>query len=184
MKLKASSRKPSFFKLITDNIGGIGTFALLAGMFIFIFVSKCHYDNTTVEAYLSKYDFENARKAAQELSDGRSSMWDGHTTTYTYQDSDKAKTKFLIISQEAAYYIKNKQYEKALQTADEIFSLFSNYQHSPDPDKSYDDIVNKIINALIRDSDFDYAKKIVVSFKSSDERTNALEKIKQIETQK
>jgi hypothetical protein len=90
---------------------------------------------------------------------------------------------YLIIGKETAFYIQQKQYEKAIQVADEIFPLFAGYADTPDPDNAYDDIVSKVIDALIRDSNYEYAKKITVYFKSGDKRAIALEKINQIELQ-
>ena len=165
-----------FVVLIVVGVIGLTTYSFIK----YNFLDK----KTSVDACLSRYDFENARKAAQDLSDGPTSSWDGHITSHNFVESDKAKALFLIIGQEAAFYIQHKQYEKALQTADELYSLFSGYTATPNPDKAYDDIVNKIFTALIRDSNFDYAKKITVSFKSNEERIAALEKIKQIESQK
>jgi len=174
----------SLLDLIRDNSGFLSFAAIVIGMFAFIFAMKSCEQNTSVDAYLSKYDFEKARKAAQDLPDGPTSMWDGNVTNHNFEESDKAKALFLIIGQEAAFYIQQKQYEKALQAAGEIHSLFSGYEATPDPDQSYDDIVNKIVDGLIRDSNYDFAKKISVSFKSYQERESALERIKQSESQK
>ena len=183
IRTKDSNDNP-LLELIKDNLGCLGIWLFLFVMVGFLFLLKQCEQSTTVDTYLSKYNFEKARKAAQDLPDGPTSMWSGNVTNRNFEESDKAKALYLIIGQEAAFYIQNKQYEKALQTADELFSLFSEYQDTPDPDQAYDDIVSKIVNALIRETNYDYAKKITVSFKSDQEREAALERIKQIESQK
>ena len=98
--------------ILSDNSGWLSLLGLLAGLLIFIFSMKQCEENTSVEAYLSKYNFEKARKAAQKLSDGPTSAWDGHVTSHVFNESDKAKAMHLIISQECAYSIQQKQYEK------------------------------------------------------------------------
>lgn len=186
-KKKQSNRKKSSENLlilfIKSNSQWLSLVLLVLGMLVFSFSMKYCEQNTSVDAYLSRYNFEKARKAAQELPDGPTSSWDSHVTSHVFIESDKAKALLLIISQEVAYCIQQKQYEKAIQTANEIFALFSNYDLPPDANQTYDDILNKIVESLIRDSNYDYAKKITVSYKSDEARVNALEKIRQIETQ-
>ncbi len=136
---------------------------------------------TVVEEYTNNKMFDEAKKIAARMDDGKISAWDGKQTTFTYKESDRAKAFFNIHNKEINYYIENKKYEKALTSANELYNLLKNYPDAPDKDVAFDEFINSIVNSLLKDAKYDDAKNYTLEFKNVSNKEKAMENIKQFQ---
>ena len=124
-----------------------------------------------IDDCLGKYKFEEARKLVSQ----EEGSWDAESI---------AMRK--IVFAEAYYWVKNKEYEKALNVIDETSAL-AMYSYGTDnyrlkkKNKIRTDILNRIIEKIIYEEDFKKAKKWVLKIDTQSEQKRLLKKIETAE---
>lgn len=122
----------------------------------------------SVDDCLGKYKFAEARKFISILNEN------------LQQGGDEAMQK--AVTSEAFYWVKNKEYEKAINVIDETADVaLAQYYSSEKKNEIRFNVLNRIIEKIIDEGDFKEAKKWIVKIDDVKEQKKLLKKIENAE---